>query len=239
MTIQKRLASLTILSLMFFALAVSMPVQVMLLYGHESAEVWAILNKLTWLNAIVLGGLVFNGMLLWKVSPWLRYTIPALIAVVGANNYIVGYYATDFSNFTTSLATLGFAALNLPILDARVIWILRHPDRRWWRRAERKKMSIPLFIEGSRLNTIRAECFDISETGLFIPETNGLGVGDWVNIKISFDSLSQIRTRARVVRRAEARGIYPAGVGVEFIDISSHQKRAIKRGLDRSLQPAV
>lgn len=211
-----------------------MPVQVMWLYGHAPIEIAAIWHKLTWLNVLVLTGLLINMVLLWQVSPSLKFSIPILLGLVTLNNFIVGHQAVNYTQMEAALATLGFTIVNLPMLDTRVLWILRHPDRRWWRRATRHQVALPLLIEGTRLNSIRTESFDLSESGLFIGGSSGLGVGDWVNIKISFDSVLHIRTRARVVRRSEARGTYPAGVGVEFVDLPWSDRQALKRGLQRA-----
>ncbi len=229
----KRLRSITFMAIWFWALALSMPVQVMHLYGHSPLEVMAILHKLTWLNLLVFGGLIANAILLWQVSPWLRISVPALIVLTAANNYFVGHFATDFSLLTTTGATLVFAATTLPLLDQRVKWILRHPDRRWWRRAERHRVHVPLTMDGIRLATLRSETFDVSESGLFIAGQPGLSVGDWINLKITFDAVSQVRTKARVVRRTEARGNYPAGLGIEFIDLSSNQRHALRKNLNK------
>lgn len=229
----RRLPSLTCMLTLFCVLALAMPVQVMMIYDHGPTELLAIWHKLTWLNQVVMIGLLANAVLLYQVSPYLTYTIPGLIMAMIVNNYIVGYYSTDFSPYATAFATIGFLALNLPMLDTRVLWVLKHPDRRWWRRSERKQLSVPLQIEGARLNPIRTESFDLSETGMFIAGPQGLGVGDWVNVKLAFDSLSQVRARARVVRKAEAKGIYPAGVGVEFVDLTYAQRRMLKRSIDR------
>ena len=44
-----------------------------------------------------------------------------------------------------------------------------------------------------------------------------------------------IRTQARVVRRAEAVGQYPGGVGVQFMNMSWRERRELKRCLERTL----
>ncbi len=230
----QRLTSLTLLSFACACLALAMPLQIMLLYGHGLSEWTSIWSKLTWINNIIVLGLLVNAILLWQVSPLLKFTVPILLMLVGVNNYIVGFYATDFSMLTTSLGTFGFLLLHIPILDKRVRWILVNPERRWWRRADRYRVSIPLVVEGVRLHSVRAETFDVSESGLFILGHEMLSVGDWVSLKMTFDSLSQVRARARVVRRTEAAGIYPSGVGVEFMDLSWRQRRELRRYLGRT-----
>lgn len=229
----RRPRALTIVSCIFVMLALSMPMQVMLLYGHGVSEWSAVLAKLTSFNWIVLAGLVANAVLLWRVSPWLRYTMPALMAAMLVNNWLAGYYATDFSLWTTTLGTLAFSVLNIPMLDDHVLWIMQHPERRWWIRAERKRLSLPIFIEGTRLSSVKAETFDVSRSGAFVPGLSELSVGDWISVRLQFDPLAQLRVQARVVRRREAVGQYPAGYGIEFQDMSWWQRREIRRQLRR------
>jgi hypothetical protein len=229
----KRPFTLTCLAGGFLFLAATMPLQVILLYGHGLSEWTAIAAKLTAFNWFVLWGFVVNAILLWRVSPLLRVTIPALIAGVVVNNWIAGYYATDFSLWTTTLGTLAFSVMNIPLLDDHVQWIMRHPERRWWIRAPRTRLAVPVLIEGAKLNSLKAETFDLSETGVFIAGANDVGVGDWIHVRMQFNSLAQIRCQGRVVRRDGARGIYPPGIGVQFMDMSWRQRRELKRWLER------
>jgi Tfp pilus assembly protein PilZ len=229
----RRPKALTILSFVFLLLAGSMPLQIMVLYGHGFAEWSAVISKLTLFNWFVLTGLALNAALLWRVSPYLRYTMPVLMGAILVNNWIAGYYATDFSLWTTTLGTLAFSVLNIPLLDDHVLWVMQHPERRWWIRAERKRLSVPIFIEGARLNSLKAETFDLSQSGVFVPGTRDLGVGDWVFVRLQFDHLAQLRCQARVVRRNEAKGEYPAGIGIEFMDMSWRQKRDLRRRIRR------
>lgn len=230
----KRPLELTWLATAFLLFALCMPVQVMLLYGHGVYEWSAIAHKMTWLNWMIFAGFLVNAVMLWRVNSSLRFSIPLLLAFVFMNNFVVGYHATDFSLWTTSLASIGFMTLHLPLLDERIRWIMRHPERRWWIRAERKRLAVPIFIEGTRLNSLKAETFDVSESGVFISSTRELGVGDWVHVRMQLSSLTQIRCQARVVRRGEAKGIYPAGVGVEFMDMPRRERRELRRHLERT-----
>ena len=65
---RQRPFALTFLSGVFIALVVSMPLQVMFLYGHGLSEWAAILNKFTLFNWFVLCALSVNAVLVWRVS---------------------------------------------------------------------------------------------------------------------------------------------------------------------------
>lgn len=230
---ERRPVALTVLSCVLLLLAAGMPAQVMWLYGHAPGEWGAIFSKLTLINWIVLFGFLGNAFLVWRVSPYLRASVPFLVAAVLVNNWIAGYYATDFSLWSTTLGTLAFSLINIPLLDEKVLWIMQNPERRWWIRAERRRLSVPILIEGAQLNSLRAETFDVSESGVFVSGTRDLGVGDWVYVRVQLDSLAQLRCQARVVRRGVAKGEYPAGVGIQFMDISWKQRRELRRHLSR------
>src|SRR5665213_4610446 len=91
-----------LLALAFFGVAISLPLQIMMIYGHGLSEISAVFDKLTLLNWLVLCGTLICSGLVWRASPYLRYAVPLLIALVAINNFFVGYYATDFSMASAS-----------------------------------------------------------------------------------------------------------------------------------------
>jgi hypothetical protein len=231
---RRRPAWFMLLSLGFLVIAASLPAQVMLIYGHGFGEISAVFEKLTAINWLVIFGCLICSALVWRASPYLRNAIPAMIGLVAVNNFVVGYYATDFSMWAATGGTLGFALLNLPLLHPNIQWLLIHPEKRWWMRAERKRMTIPVTIEGTRLQPTRAETFDVSESGAFVAAAKEVGVGDWITVRMKFGTFTQIRCQARVVRREDSKGTYPGGVGLQFMNMSWRDRRDLKRCLERS-----
>jgi hypothetical protein len=221
------------LSLIFFASAVALPAQIMVIYGHSFYELEAVFNKLTLLNWLVFAGLLICSVLVYRASPHMRKASPLMIALVGVNNYFVGHYATDYSMVAASLGTFAFAVINLPLLHPEIQWLMLHPEKRWWMRSERKRLTVPITIEGTRLQPARAETFDVSESGAFVTAARDVRVGDWITVRMRFGTFTQIRCQARVVRRAEAAGIYPGGIGVQFMNMSWRDRRDLRRCLER------
>jgi hypothetical protein len=224
--------SLTLISILFMFLALGFPLQIMFLYGHGFDEFEAVVDKLTWLNLLCIAGLATSSILAWKASPALRVFQPILLVLVAVNNFVVGYYATDYSALDTTFATLGFLVLNIPLIHAEVRELLRDPTLRWWLRAQRKRMALPVQIDGTRLASIKAETFDLSETGVFIQNERETGIGDVITLRLKFGTVHQFRCQGRVVRRSEPKGVYPAGVGVEFTNLSWRQRRELRRHLE-------
>jgi hypothetical protein len=222
------------LSLLFLAVALSLPAQVMIIYGHGFNEIGAVFDKLTWLNDVVMAGCLVCSVLVFRASPILRPLVPFMIVLVALNNYVVGYYATDYSMWAASAGTFGFAFLNLPLLHPRLQWLMLHPEKRWWMRAERKRVQLPVTIEGTRLQPMRNEIFDISESGAFV---SGVGkdmrIGDWITVRMKFGMFTHVRCQAKIVRRAEAMGDYPRGIGVQFMNMNWRERASLRRCIER------
>lgn len=220
--------------LALFAVAISFPLQIMWLYDHPWAEFAAVWPKLTWLNWVVMAGSVVTGVMIFRAAPGVQRAMYLLIGAVALNNFFVGYYATDFSPWTASFATLAFCVLNWPLQQSEVRELLMHPDRRWWRASPRRRMTVPIFLGGSRKTALRAETFDISESGAFVPVDAALKLEERVSICLTLGTFQQIRCDGRVVRKAEANGCYPAGFGIEFSNLDWWQRRELRRYISRS-----
>lgn len=227
------------LPILFVGIAISLPLQALVIYGHSVGEWTAILSKLSSINWLLIGALMVSAVHIWRVSPYLKWSMPVTLILMGLNNYIVGTYATDYSLLVTSAATLGFLVINLPLTSREILWLLKNPQRRWWLCAHRHRLHVPVLIEGTRLLSIKAETFDISESGIFVPLEQKLGVGDWITVRMSFGTLSQIRCQGKVVRQADAKGSYPMGVGIQFESITRRQRQEISRFLARHASAAV
>ncbi|MBX3021392.1 MAG: PilZ domain-containing protein [Bdellovibrionales bacterium] len=229
---QRRPRPLLALSFALVAVGLALPAQIMVLYGHTWHEFSAVAGKLTILNWLVIAGCLVTAFLVANASPLSRRAMLALTGVVAMNNFFVGYYAIDFSPFTAALGTLGFAALNGPLWMPEVTELIRQPHRRWWMRSHRHRLSLPLIIGSPRKVSLRAETFDVSETGLFIPLKGApLSVDDRITLRLSFGTFARLRCEGRVVRCTEARGIYPSGVGIEFTGLDRRQRRELRRHL--------
>jgi len=233
---RQRPFELPIIALALFAVAISFPLQIMWLYEHRVSEIAEIAGKLTWLNILVMGGTLITGVLVYSASRRVRYAVPALIAAVALNNFFVGYLGTDYSVMSATLGTVAFTLLLVPLYRPRVRELFLHPERRWWRAKERLRVSVPIFVGGSRQVKWRSETFDISESGAFLPiEAAGLDVQERVSICLTLGSLQQFRCDGLVVRRAPAKGSYPAGVGIQFTNMDWWQRRELKRYLARQI----
>lgn len=219
-----------IVALALVLLAVSFPVQVVYLYDHSFTEVDAIVSKISFLNWLVIGGLITLSYLHLKASKLLMVAAPLLIFLVGLNNYVVGQFASDYSMGQTMAATSLFSLLFTPLFLPSSRLIFKDPTRRWWVRSKRYHKKISTTINPYVGDMLHAYTFDISETGAFIsfedlPPEDMPKVGDHIRVSFNVNSMRKIRCEAIVVRLAEPKGRYPQGLGLRFVGFDkNHQK---------------
>lgn len=232
-----------ILAFIYLSIVISLPFQIIFLYDHEITEIQQILNKINILNMFMAVGIVLNLPLILKASKFLKWTVPLSIILVTWNNYVVGEFAMDFSASLTSSGSLLFASTNLGLLYSPYRQLLMNPSQRWWLRAARKEIQINVTIKPVRGNEIELKTFDLSKSGAFIPIQNWsqfksqLEEGGIVQLKLhTNNSISKIVCPARIVRTSQAKGNYPSGVGLNFINIARDQQRIIERLLQSHQQ---
>lgn len=218
-----------ILAIVFVVISLSFPIQIMLLYGHSLNDLSMIINKISLINMFVITALVFNIPLLLEASPKLKLTIPITIFLVGWNNYVVSSYAFDYSTTTTTLSSLAFSLLFLPLLSQQNRILLSTPTLRWWQRPKRVRVKLHTLIEPHVGKKLITEVFDISETGAFVPVANlnqaTLKVGDLTSINVKLTQFKNLKCEAEIVRISTPCGSYPAGVGLRFLKLHSKNER--------------
>lgn len=236
---KRRPPLLTAMPWILVGVALSIPLQIMVLYGHGPLELGDVFGKVTALNWLVISFCLVNAMATARASRWLLFTGPGLVVAVAVNNWLVGFLATDFSPMTAALATVGFLALQLPYFHPSIRRLLHQPAMRWWLQAARRKVRVPVYFGSSKTKLLHSETFDISESGAFIPcplshsTSQGLDPQARVNLSFALGVHRRIRCDGRIVRRVDAKGDYPSGIGIEFVNLTSAQRRELRRYLDQ------
>jgi hypothetical protein len=225
------------LSIMLLVVAASFPLQIMMIYSHSPEELSAVFAKLAPLNWVVAIGCVGIAYMAHRGSRLMWFMFPLLSFVVAWNNWLVSVAGEDFSALTTALATLGFASLGTMLLTNQAWEVLLHPERRWWLTPQRKKITAPVFIIPQQGEAFRAETFDISAQGAFIPINNGdmftaFRNGDKISLRLTMGALTVLRCEAQVVRRNSAKGMYPTGVGIQFLNLNRNDSRELRKYLN-------
>lgn len=202
----------------FIALAISFPVQIMLVYKHGPLDIIPIFTKLTPLNYILMGLFCFTAYLTYTMNKLIFILLPFLNFFVFMNNFIVAEYGQDFTHAQTIVASTAFLMLTLSFYQKDIYNVYNDMKFRWWLTSPRFKKQIPIrvTVDGE---TYFSKTFDISKTGMFI-ETDDLyrifKIENGKEITVRIMKERPIDLVAKVVRKSIAKGHYPAGIGIHF-----------------------
>lgn len=226
------------LTLFLCAITASLPLQIMILYGHGPFEIGAVLAKLAPLNWLILFLAPFTAWTVFRGSAWMRLSVPLFAALLVYNNWLVAMAGTDFSPITTGLATgvvlLAFTQLLRPEVRKMVL----NPEIRWWLISKRWRVAMPVrlkILEETRTQEFNLSTFDVSEGGAFLAgsfKTLKPGTTCWVCLPLP--GMIYIQCRGQVVRIAESRGSYPAGTGIQFTGMSRTDQKKLVSWLKNS-----
>jgi len=223
-----------IYALLFLAIAISIPVQVSMIYGHGTAELGPIYNKMTIFNILVIAVSLYNFYYCFTASDNVKWSFPLAIGVICFNNSIVLVYGNDFESYTVILATILFMVMSAYFLLTHDTDVINHPENHWWRVPRRFSLKERVTLHQSGRHIDLGETFDISTSGAFIPYTMddkyNLFSGNEV-IDFSFGDEAPIHCRAKIVRKTCAKGIYPDGIGIQFVDMGPSDKLRLQQKL--------
>jgi hypothetical protein len=245
---------LTFLALFLFAVAMGLPAQVMMLYGHPLSEMTAVLAKLTPLNWAILFSAPVVGLLLMRAHASSRYLVPLFGMLVVYNNWFVAEVSGDFDSTQVKISTGVFLVALATIFTKDVREILTHPEKRWWLTPMRKRMELPIRVcffnkrgsDSIRSSEFYARTFDVSMGGSFVnlddddmalmtEETlQNLKVGTQCYISLTLKDLCFLQCRAEIVRRTHSHGNYPGGVGLRFLGLSWNDERTLREHLRKA-----
>ena len=234
---------LTGLALIMVAVAISLPIQIMVLYGHPPSEFLLAIHKMPITNTLVIGTSLLSALLAWRASSLLKFALPLNILMVGWNNWLVE--RSSLNEFPSGIAIASFIAflgVHSLCLHPQALRVLKDPTLRWWLTPRRKNVRVPIFIQTWMGETIKAYTLDISDDGLFVPfglrELNQhpksfkplLEIGRRVDLNIVLNPLNTIHCEAEIVRSSmTAEGIYPAGVGFRILRYHGQAKDELKK----------
>jgi hypothetical protein len=217
---------------MLGALALAAPIHIMIVDHLGLQDIQVVFSRFSLFNWLVFILASVGAILVLEASHWMRILLPALTVVVIGHHFI-HWQQNDASLMSMSLATVGFLALNVPLLHPNILSLMSYPERRWWREAPRKIVQMPIFLGGCLKGNVRSTTYEISESGAFVTYPPGpeptFQVDEVVSVCLTIGVLKQIRCVGRVVRIADATGRYPRGLAVEFSSLDWESRRDLKR----------
>ncbi len=217
---------------LFLIIACSIPVQIGLLYNHGITELNAIFNKMTIFNILVIATCAYNFYYCMKASDNVKWSFPLSIGVVCLNNSIVLVYGNDFESYSVILSTVMFISTTAYFLLSHETDVINHPENHWWRVPERKAIQQPISTKVNDEVQELGMTHDLSVGGAFIPikledQYQMFKSGEVIELLIG--DKNPIQCKAKIVRKVSARGQYPDGVGVQFMDLSLTDKVRLRQ----------
>jgi hypothetical protein len=222
-----------IYAILFLLIAISIPVQISVLYGHNFDELGAIYKKLTFFNILVVMASILNFYYCFTASDNVKWSFPLAIGIICFNNSIVLVFGNDFEAYTVILSTLLFMVFSAYFLLTHDTDIINEPKKQWWRIPKRFALKEKVLIEVGNQQIDIGETFDISTSGAFIPitEDNKSKIVPGKVYSFMIGKKHPIKCKAKVIRKTDARGHYPAGIGIQFQDLELGQKYKLQHML--------
>jgi hypothetical protein len=155
--------------------ALSLPLQLMLIYGNPPTEIAAIAAKLSPLNWLLLFSCPIVAGMVYRASRWMVATVPLLAALVVYNNWFVSQVSTEYPVWITQAASFLSCFFLFSVFSEEIRRLILKPELRWWLTPKRKAVEVTLRLRvlSGRYKSGREEfytiTFDISESGAFIP----------------------------------------------------------------------
>ena len=217
---RRRPMALTFFSFVMGVIFFNLPLQAIYLQDFEN-----VLQSMTWLNIIVAVFCLLTAIASYNTHKSIRFLLPTTVASVIYNNWWVGHVGLNYSATETSAASLSFVIFCTILLEPNTFKVLHNPKLKWWNVPVRKQTEIPVSLILLRGDTLMKKSFDISESGLFLQglekqELEGLKIDEILTVCMHFNKILKVRCSAKIVRKAEANGIYPSGIGLQFFENS-------------------
>lgn len=223
---KKRPPLFYLVSISLLAIAISIPTQILLLYGHPVEEIYFAFSKMTvmnWISCATLGGLSLAAL---NGSRSLYILIPLSIAVIGWNNFLVGSWGYDYNLTTTWWSTTLFAAGCGFLFLPQYFQVLQYPEQRWWLVAKRISIHLPVEVSPFRGHEFTGKTLDVSQTGAFIEGDDALlKLGEMIDLNLKLNTLQNLQVRAEVVRKSKEDSRF----AVHFHDLGQDQKKLLSK----------
>lgn len=209
-----------------FAIALSFPLQIVLIYDIPITDTLKIFSMLTPLNLLTMTAMILTGCLTIFMNKHVYKAIPLLLFVTLLNNAIVGFYGSDYTFFQVAMSFILFGISLKPFYSQEIKAVINEPKLRWWLTPTRYEMAKPIKINTAELQ-LTSETFNLSKTGVFAKisdqyQLDEFSLNDVLDLQILTES--PITLKARVVRKSDGHSNQPKGIGLEIVKDQFHRQ---------------
>ncbi|CBW26213.1 putative membrane protein [Halobacteriovorax marinus SJ] len=228
-------------SLVLIGVVISIPLQIIFQTQVTALNIDILLSQITIFNWFVIAMCLITLSLTFNGHKLLGLAIVPLLLAIHINNYFVFKYALHTQWYLPLFASLGATALALLfIINKTVRFTVKNPDKRWWLIPKRYQKTLPIWVVLDEDLCVLAHTHDLSKTGAFISMSEDsnhfldkeLELGKEVKVLIGNKDDVEFHCKAQVVRKAQATGSYPQGIGLHFEDVSMIEKFHLGRILN-------
>ncbi len=231
--------SLTLASLIYLFIGLSIPIQIILIDSHHILEWPIILNKITILNWVIFFSCILSAYYISKASSVLKYFLPLLFCLVSVNNFYVSEYSNYIHFAIPHISSFLFLILTLTVQNGQLKELIDVPSKRWWLIPKRYQKNVPIVLKIDKSHHIFTKCFDISESGSYISFKENqrdklsslLNIGELIEVNLEITKNISISCKAKIIRKSCAKGHYPAGFGLQFIGLGRLNKLKLLKAL--------
>jgi hypothetical protein len=235
---KKRPLIFSFISLVLVGIIISIPSQIILLSEVTKINWHILINQITVFNWLVIFLSSITAIYSFLGDRNCLFALPILLASIFVNNYFVFLYARNVHWAAPVLASIGAAFIYLTLMmNKKLKYITNNQDKRWWLIPKREKRTLPIWIIVGNDKCLLARTHDLSKSGAFVSSITGiqsfienkLKIGEEVKVVIGDRENIEFQCQAEIVRKAEARGDYPQGIGLHFNNISLKEKFALNK----------
>ena len=223
---KKRPLSIIVIALIYVFLPIGNLIQAAFINNLPFLGEDGLFHRILWSDWVILSLFPVAGVGIYMVRKWGWYFFVAFSFVLLSYGLPVHYFVDPTYSFETILLCI------LVITGMSAFFFRRHvyapyfnPRLRWWEAAKRYKIRLDAEIFSDK-SVYKCQVLDISVTGCFIDQDEGLAEGGRVWLRIKCNGML-IQCSGRVVRKASRKERH-SGYGIMFRDLSKESKKNIK-----------
>ncbi|WP_372651391.1 PilZ domain-containing protein [Halobacteriovorax sp.] len=237
----KRPTLLIFTCLVMIGIIISIPLQILAQTEVTAINYNILLQQITVFNWLVMISCFMTMMFAINGHKLLPVSVIFLLLSIHINNYFVFKYAVNIDWYIPLIASCLSSILAFSfLLNKNIRYTANNQDKRWWLIPKRHQKTLPIWIVLDDSRCVLAHTFDLSKTGTFISTIDGLEnklqseleLGRDVKILIGDKDDIEFHCNASVVRKTQAKGNYPSGIGLHFHNIPIIEKFHLSRILN-------
>ena len=216
----------------------SIPLQILFFSGPTEINYKILINQLSIFNWLVILMSAITAIYSFFADSKVVVSSIVLLGSVLLNNYFVIMYAENI-HWTLPVASSLFSisVVAAVFMNKKFRNAVFNQEKRWWLIPKRHKKTLPIWIQINDDKCLLARTFDVSKSGAFVSSISGiqnfiekgLTVGSKVRVLIGDKDNIEFQCDASVIRKTNASGIYPSGIGLHFDKVAMKGKFALSK----------